>query len=214
MAEAWTYLPLALEGFLLGIPFCLGLGPVMFSVIQNSIEHGRLVGFVFILGVILADLLLLAITFSGISSLVPPAIDLTNGATLAGGLLLLGMGLYNILRKAQASYQSQGHRTLWLYFVMGFGINFLNPTNWISWLAIMTYASQVMKLNFVEQSYFCLGIVGGVLSTETGISMAAHQLKKWLTPLVMRRIHLTTGLVFGGTGLYLIFQVLRRLVLA
>ena len=59
MGERWFYFQTILEGLLIGIPFCLSLGPVMFSVIQNSIEHGRFVGFMLTLGVVVADILLL-----------------------------------------------------------------------------------------------------------------------------------------------------------
>ncbi|MFM7288629.1 MAG: LysE family transporter, partial [Bacteroidota bacterium] len=89
---------------------------------------------------------------------------------------------------------------------MGFSINFLNPTNWISWLAIIAYASQVLDYNFYQNMNFFGGIVVSVLATETAIAFAAHRIKKWLKPLIMRRIHLGTGLVFGGFGLYLLYR--------
>ena len=115
MVERWFYLHTILEGLLVGIPFCLSLGPVMFSVIQNSIEHGRLVGFMLAVGVVIADILLLGITFSGVENLIPGDLNYRIPAQIIGGLLLIGMSLNNILRKSRASYQSVGHRSLWLY---------------------------------------------------------------------------------------------------
>jgi threonine/homoserine/homoserine lactone efflux protein len=206
MAEPWFSLSTFLEGLLIGIPFCVSLGPVMFSVIQNSIEHGRLVAFMLVLGVVFADILLLIITLSGIESLIPAEINYRLPAQIIGGLLLLGMSLNNILRKASVSYQSAGHQSLWLYVGMGFGINFLNPTNWISWLAIIAYASQVLEYNFYQNISFLGGIVVSVLATETVIAFAAHRIKKWLTPMIMRGIHLGVGILFGTFGLYLLIQ--------
>jgi threonine/homoserine/homoserine lactone efflux protein len=211
MGERWFYFQTILEGLLIGIPFCLSLGPVMFSVIQNSIEHGRFVGFMLTLGVVVADILLLFIAFSGVENLLPSEFNFKLPAQIIGGLLLIGMALNNILRKSRASYQSTGHKTPWLYFGMGFSINFLNPTNWISWLAIITYTSQVLDYNVYQSMNFFGGIILSVLGTETAISITAHRLKRWLTPLIMRRIHLGTGLIFGGSGLYLLFQSLRTL---
>jgi threonine/homoserine/homoserine lactone efflux protein len=101
MGERWFYLKTLFEGFLVGVPFCLGLGPVMFSIIQNSIEHGRFVGFMLTIGVVLADILLLVITFSGVESLLPAEINFRLPAQIIGGLLLLGMALNNILRKSR-----------------------------------------------------------------------------------------------------------------
>jgi threonine/homoserine/homoserine lactone efflux protein len=89
---------------------------------------------------------------------------------------------------------------------MGFSINFLNPTNWISWFAIIAYASQVLDYNFYQSLNFFGGIVISVLVTETSIAFAAHRIKKWLTPLIMRRIHLGTGIVFGVSGIYLLYR--------
>jgi threonine/homoserine/homoserine lactone efflux protein len=183
----------------------------MFSIIQNSIEHGRFVGFMLTLGVVIADILLLVLTFSGVENLLPAEINFRLPAQIIGGLLLLGMALNNILRKSRASYQSTGRKTPWLYLGMGFSINFLNPTNWISWLAIIAYTSQVLDYNYYQSLNFFTGIVLSVLATETAISFAAHRIKRWLTPLIMRRIHLGTGLIFGGSGLYLLFQSLRTL---
>ncbi|NBW32747.1 MAG: hypothetical protein EBR22_02195 [Cytophagia bacterium] len=212
MGERWFYFQTILEGLLIGIPFCLSLGPVMFSVIQNSIEHGRFVGFMLTLGVVVADILLLIIAFSGVENLLPSEINFRLPAQIIGGLLLLGMALNNILRKSRASYQSTGHKTPWLYLGMGFSLNFLNPTNWISWLAIITYTSQVLDYNVYQSMNFFGGIILSVLGTETAISFTAHRLKRWLTPLIMRRIHLGTGLVFGLSGLYLLGQSLRSLL--
>lgn len=214
MAEPWFYLKPFLEGLLIGIPFCISLGPVMFSVIQNSIEHGRVVGFVLAVGVVIADILLLTITFSGIESLFPGEINYRIPAQIIGGLLLLGMGLNNILRKASATYQSTGHRSLWLYLGMGFGINFLNPTNWISWLAIIAYASQILEHYFYQNLSFFGGIIFSILATETGIAFAAHRIKQWLTPLIIRRVHLGTGVIFGAFGLYLLVQSLKLFFVA
>ncbi|MFM8685079.1 MAG: LysE family translocator [Bacteroidota bacterium] len=206
MGERWFYLHTILEGLLVGIPFCLSLGPVMFSVIQNSIEHGRLVGFMLILGVVVADIFLLLTTFSGVENLMPADINFRLSAQIIGGLLLIGMALNNILRKSRASYQSSGRKTIWLYLGMGFSLNFFNPANWVSWLAIITYTSQVLEYTYYQSLNFFGGIILSILVTETGISFAAHRIKQWLTPLIMRRIHLGTGIIFGVSGLYLLYR--------
>ncbi|MFM7748697.1 MAG: LysE family translocator [Bacteroidota bacterium] len=206
MGERWFYLQTFFEGLLLGIPFCISLGPVMFSVIQNSIEHGRLVGFMLILGVVVADIFLLLITFSGVENLMPADINFRLSAQIIGGLLLLGMALNNILRKSRASYQSSGRKTIWLYLGMGFSLNFFNPANWVSWLAIMTYTSQVLEYTYFQSLNFFGGIILSIMVAETGISFAAHRIKQWLTPLIMRRIHLGTGIIFGVFGLYLLYR--------
>jgi len=181
----------------------------MFSVIQNSIEHGRLVGFMLILGVVVADIFLLLITFSGVVNLMPTDINFRLSAHIIGGLLLLGIALNNILRKSKAAYQNSGRKTSWLYLGMGFSLNFFNPTNWISWLAIITYTSQVLEYTYYQSLNFFGGIILSILITETGISLAAHRVKQWLTPLIMRRIHLCTGIVFGICGVYLLFQSIQ-----
>lgn len=214
MGERWFYLHALLEGLLVGIPFCLSLGPVMFAIIQNSIEHGRFVGFMLTLGVVVADLFLLFIIFSGVENLLPAETNFRIPAQIAGSLLLLGIALNNILRKSRTSYQSTGRKTRWLYLGMGFSINFLNPTNWVSWLAIITYASQILDYNEYQRLNLFAGIILSILGTETAISFAAHRLKQWLTPLIMRRIHLGTGLIFGAFGLLLLFQSLRFLLKA
>ena len=206
MGERWFYLQTFFKGLLVGIPFCLSLGPVMFSIIQNSIEHGRLIGFMLILGVVVADIFLLLTTFSGVENLMPADINFRLSAQIIGGLLLIGMALNNILRKSRASYQSSGRKTNWLYLGMGFSLNFFNPANWVSWLAIITYTSQVLEYTYYQSLNFFGGIILSILVTETGISFAAHRIKQWLTPLIMRRIHLGTGIIFGVFGLYLLYR--------
>ncbi|MFM8786794.1 MAG: LysE family transporter, partial [Bacteroidota bacterium] len=84
MGERWFYLQTFFEGLLVGIPFCISLGPVMFSIIQNSIEHGRLIGFMLILGVVVADIFLLLITFSGVENLMPADINFRLSAQIIG----------------------------------------------------------------------------------------------------------------------------------
>ena len=58
-----------LEGFLLGLGTALFIGPVFFYLLKITLEQGFQYGFIVALGIILSDIVCVAICSTGISPL-------------------------------------------------------------------------------------------------------------------------------------------------
>ena len=89
--------------FLYGIPFgfffSFGLGPVFFTLIQSSLQYGFRKAAYIIIGVVVADLVMLGIAYSGMSALLPESLDVSFWANLIGGIVLLALGTSFLLKK-------------------------------------------------------------------------------------------------------------------
>ena len=71
----------SLSAFLAGIPvgffFSFGLGPVFFTLIQSSLVYGFRKATYMIIGVVVADLMMLGIAYSGMSAFLPESVDVS-----------------------------------------------------------------------------------------------------------------------------------------
>src|SRR6476620_4709353 len=87
------------QGILLGIALCFSIGPAFFSLIQTSLRYGHKAGIEMALGIFFSDLTYLLLAFFGLSDwLVDVKYALPVGIT--GGVILIGYGLVQVLKKA------------------------------------------------------------------------------------------------------------------
>jgi threonine/homoserine/homoserine lactone efflux protein len=86
-----------LEAFAKGVAISLllvfSVGPVIFTIIKQSINHGRRGGFSFVAGVWLSDIIWVILS-NGFSELVKQLMNFKTPIGIAGSLFLIGMGVY------------------------------------------------------------------------------------------------------------------------
>src|SRR5260221_13806925 len=121
-----------LKGITLGLLLSISVGPVLFSVIKQSLNNGHKGGMAFILGVSASDIALVLISnvftqlFSSLSSR-----RIEIGIT--GSIFLIVMGIYFLFfKKIKASPEGQimlkfTKRHYVKIFLSGFFMNTLNP---------------------------------------------------------------------------------------
>jgi len=200
----WKYFSSIVEGFLIGIPMSFALGPVFFTLIQNSIENGLKSALYIALGVIIADLFLLFLAFSGVQYLVPDGGSVEFWVQILGAALLILLGLNNLFKKTTAKYVSSKYKNGLYFMANGFALNALNPANFFAWVAVISYAEKVAKFNPNQHVLFYIGVLIAVFSTEMFISISAHKLKKILNDRVIHYINVATGIIFIGFGIFLV----------
>ncbi len=201
----------SVSSFLAGIPvgaaFCLTLGPVFFSLIKNSIEHGTRAAISMATGVTLADVLLLLFAFSGVETMLPQNGIVENVVEIIGGGFLIALGIAAILKRVDTGGGTIAPRQSVLkYISLGFFLNILNPVNFAEWIGTASYLKVRLGYSTMQSISFFTGALLAVWLVEAAIGLFATRLKNYLTPRMMRNFNVATGILFLLCGVYLLYR--------
>jgi threonine/homoserine/homoserine lactone efflux protein len=205
-----------LDDILTAIPFgiilAFTIGPVFFVLLETSATKGFRSALIFDLGVILADIVFIALAFFSTTKLVDKIKDDPN-FLLFGGVILVIYGLISFLQISR-SFRSivREHHKIELpkkdygkLFVKGFLLNFINIGVLLGWLGFIVIGT---SLTSSENGtlVFIITMLTTYFLTDLVKIVAAKRLKSKLTP---RRIYKTKriiALVILGFGVLLLSQ--------
>ena len=131
-----------IKGLALGLLLSISMGPVIFSIIKQSINNGHKGGFAFVLGVSISDLTLVLV--SNVSTeLFNRLLRFEKVIGAGGSCLLIGLGIYFLFfKKIKESDTGDGMEMkrsaadLVRIFFAGYFMNTLNPSViafWFTW---------------------------------------------------------------------------------
>lgn len=199
-------------GLILGLTLALGVGPVIFTVIKQSLTNGYKGGFSFIIGVWLSDLILVFIS-TGFSELVNSLLVYKKTIAVLGSMFLIVMGIVYIFFKKVVLYTAENQdelrfrkRDVMKIMGSGFLINTLNPSVFLFWLNAATLSSA--KFDLTQRIAFfsvCIGInmVADILKV-----VMSGSLSKKLTIHTIGIINKVSGTLLIGFGVALLYGVL------
>lgn len=191
-------------GLMAGFLLSLMLGTVFFFLIQSSISHGFKAGVFISSGVILSDVLFISIALFGTSLI--PHIENNQGIIEAGGgivLLILGTSLL-FSKSVSIKYPESKLGNFAFFFSKGFLLNLLNPVNFFSWLAIVTFLKGAKGYEDADCITFFAGSLAAIFGTEILLAFSSIKVKRLLNDTLLKRINQFSGILFLGFGLYLI----------
>src|SRR3979411_2682157 len=130
-----------IKGVTLGLLLAISVGPIVFTVIKQSISKGYKGGFAFIAGISCSDILLVICSnlFTNLFSLLNAH---KKGLAIAASIFLIVVGIYYLFFKKpklteQKSSLLKGSGYL-KTFVTGFIMNIFNPGIIVFWLTTAT----------------------------------------------------------------------------
>ena len=136
-----------LKGIALGFVLALSVGPIIFTIIKQSLNNGHKGGFSFVAGVWVSDIILVFLS-NTVSSLVNQMLEHKAAIAIAGSAILVSMGVYfAFFKKAHLPTDAEGNmirfrkRDMARIFASGFIINTLNPGVILFWLGNATVLS-------------------------------------------------------------------------
>lgn len=140
-----------LKGFAVSLLLIFTVGPVIFTIIKQSINNGRVGGLSFVAGVWLSDLLL-AIVSNVFTEWVSQLMDFKIAIGLTGSFFLIAMGIYYLFFKKIHIKEDENKivitaRTHAKLVVSGFFINTLNPALMFFWLTTATALAATHSIN-------------------------------------------------------------------
>lgn len=190
------------------------VGPVVFTIIKQSINNGRAGGFSFVGGVWLSDLFWVILS-NAFSELVMGLLDFKREIGFAGSVFLIGLGIFYLFFKKihlkedeeKINITTSAHAKLVL---SGFLINTLNPAVMAFWLTTATAiaASHTIKQRIIIFTT-CLIINSSVDILKV---VLAGKIRKRLNEKNISLINKISGLillVFGISLLLGVFYITR-----
>ena len=205
----------SLSAFLYGLPvgfaFSFALGPVFFSLIKASLENGFRSAVYIVLGVIVADMILLGIAYGGVETLLPNNMDVAFWTQLIGGLFLLGIGIATIRKKNQ---DTEGvvivpSKMILKNIARGFFLNIFNPANFFEWVGAAGVLKSKYHFALYQNISFFTGALLAVFCTGLSVAYFASRLRKVLNEQVMYAINIVTGSIFLCFGVWLLWEAMR-----
>ena len=194
------------NGILVGLALAILIGPILFSLLQRSIEQGRTAGFWVASGIWISDLLFILGVSLGVSYIQEAIQSPLFEPILAifGGVVLIAIGVGMFISKPKTHldetaplevFSSRGH--LWLE---GFLINTINPFSVIFWTSLITTRAADAAVFGGENVLFLGAAFLTIVATDTIKILLADRIRQRLQQqhiLVLRKISGVTLFVFG-----------------
>lgn len=200
-----------IKGILLGIMLAISVGPVIFSIIKQSINNGHKGGFTFVAGVSASDITMVVIS-QLFTELFRTLLEYKKPIGIGGSILLIVIGLYVLLFK-KVVVDEDGKQKIKMSkrdyvrtFFSGYFMNTLNPGVIGFWLVI---ATSVVDLSFSYRLVMFSTCLIFVLATDIAKVFLAGSIRQKLTPHNIHIINKISGIILMGFGLALIWGTLE-----
>jgi threonine/homoserine/homoserine lactone efflux protein len=198
------------KGITLGLLLSIAVGPVIFSILKQSINNGLKGGFSFVMGVALSDATL-AVLSNFFTEWFSKFLERKLEIGIVGSTFLISVGIYFLFFK-KVQVNKEGKQIIktrkrdYLKLVLaGYFMNILNPAIIIFWLTTST----AFISHTLEQRIMIFGIALGMVLTGDIIKVVlAGKLRERLT---LKNIHLLNrinGIVLIGFGIALLAGLL------
>jgi len=200
-----------LKGLALGLMLSISVGPVIFSIIKQSLNHGHRGGFAFIAGVSASDITIV-IASTLFTQMFDNLLEYKIPIGIGGSSLLIALGLYITFFK-KIKVNAEGLQVIEMethhyvkIFLSGYFMNILNPSVIGFWLLTST-SLLVHTANYRLVVYVtCLAIVASFDFLKV---MLAGKIRGKLTPHNIHIINRISGMILIAFGIALIWGLLE-----
>src|SRR5450432_4269568 len=204
-----------LKGLALGVLLALSVGPIIFTIITQSITVGHKGGFSFVAGVWLSDFILVFLS-NVFTEWVAKLLEHRNMIGYGGSSFLIGMGIYYFFFKKVVLKSTEGKHADHLstqqflrIFASGFIINTLNPGVIVFWLGNASILALTHSLNERIVIFSVCLLIN--MSADVGKVMMAGKLRSKLTIHNLAIINKISGAILIAFGMFLLYGVLFRM---
>ncbi|MCU7550930.1 LysE family transporter [Chitinophagaceae bacterium LB-8] len=198
------------KGTTLGLLLSISVGPVIFSILKQSINNGIKGGLAFIIGVSFSDITL-AVASNMFTELFSEFGERKTEIGIVGSTFLISVGIYYLFFK-KVIVNEHGHQILKVrkrdylkLLLAGYFMNILNPAIIVFWLTTSTaFVSHTTQERIV---IFSIALALVVIGDITKVLLAG-KLRRRLTAKNIHLINRINGVIFIGFGIALLVGLL------
>ncbi len=199
-------------GIPLGIFLSFLVGPVFFVLLETSAVKGFRAALVFDLGVVLADVLFIAVAYFSSYRLIQ-TIKNDPAIFIFGGIMMLTYGIISFIKLKNVSKKIDEIPVEELIkknyvglFFKGFFLNFINVGVLLFWFMILITIGPKLELETSRMITFFSTVLLTYLVVDIGKILLAKQLRSKMTPANILRIKKLISILLIVFGLTLMFQ--------
>jgi len=184
-----------LEGYGWGLAMIIFIGPVVFTLLKNTIDKGRTAGIMVASGIIISDVVVVLICLAGAINFLEKSVT-QYWIALAGTVILLIMGLKYFLRPQvpkESKERIKGKDKL-ASFTGGFLVNFVNPFVFLVWIWFIFYAEEEYG-NEGANYLFLTALLLGIFTQDLLKVLFAEKIKPFLQPKRLKIIYKVMGVI-------------------
>jgi len=200
-----------LQGIAAGILFSFLTGPVFFSMIKTSIETGFKAGFSLAIGVVLSDMIFISATIFS-SQFVDYNSKYNQYIGIIGGLFLLGVGSYYLIKKVKVNYEFSEALKIKRrgYIIKGFLMCLLSPTTLMFWIMVGGIVSVQLHYEMAEKIVFFIVAMATQLSVDALKTFYAAKLRDRIKESTIQNLNRIAGGVIIIFALRLFLEVFLK----
>lgn len=201
-----------LEGIVTGLILSIMIGPVFFVLLETSIRKGVRSALSFDIGVLVSDLIYIALVyffFSKVESITEEG-ENNDKAKIIAGILFLAYGIISYFKKQKKVILDEDGNVIqqnyWKLFFKGFILNFFNPMVIFYWFSILTIhgkESQIPFVTIILVTFFLIDILK---------ILGAKKLRPLVTEKRLTTLNHLIGLIFLGFGLFLLIRGILKIM--
>ena len=196
-----------ISGLTLGLILVISVGPVIFTVIKQSLNNGKEGGLSFVMGVWISDVILIVIS-NVFSELVNSLLQYRKLLGVVGSVFLILMGVFYVFFKKIKLQNPEGglvkfsRSDMARIFTSGFFLNTLNPNVFLFWLGTAALFASDYSLD-ERILIFSICLVVNMLADVLKVFMAG-KLRNRLTLHNLGLINKASGIILIGFGISLL----------
>lgn len=199
-----------IKGITLGLLLSIAVGPILFTIIKQSINNGIKGGLAFIIGVSISDIFL-AVASNFFTELFNTLLERKELVATIGSIFLISVGVYFLFFKKVLLNQEGkqllkfGKRDYAQLVLTGLFMNILNPLIIGFWLATSTtFATEPLRQRFL---IFSIALIL-VFVADIAKGLLANKIRHKLTLKNILLINRLNGIILIGFGIALLWGLL------
>lgn len=197
------------KGLSYGVILSLLVGPIIFTLLQASVERGAKMALTIGLGVWVSDLIFIICVFLFLSQIQSvstlPNFKFFLGSV--GSVVLIAFGIGTLLNNKPVDRSQKVKKNgYFAHFIKGFLINTLNPFTVFFWVAMSTEVI-ANDANTKQIIVFFAAILGVIVLTDSIKVVLAKRISKYLTPKHILKFRKFVGIILIAFGIILICRI-------
>jgi len=194
----------------MGLTITISIGPGFMALFQTSIVRGVKAGVVLAFGILISDLVLISVSYFGLSNLILKGNHTILGI-IAGSVLIIS-GSISVLAKPTTHFNNPSDlpdltSRLPILLLKGFLLNIANPFVLMFWIGVMGFAATSYGMHSSGFFIFFLGL-STAFSSDLMKCYLSGFLKKVLSSRTITIVNKVLGIIFIVIGIVIIYKMI------